>query len=178
MASTATGTCSSSRRSSTRAGRGATSSTPTARSFRASHRPWPSSMARGASGSSCSKEPDNRGGTAMPLAMLGTFVLSASLAGAVSPSTETFAIRGRPETLRVYGTRGRPLALVASGDGGWVHLAPHIAEFLAATGYFVVGLDSRAYLSSFTKSGTTLGIADVPGDFAAVLDHAGSGAAS
>ena len=114
----------------------------------------------------------------MPLAMLGTFVLSLSLAAAGSPTTEAFAIRGRQETLHVYGTRGGPVALVASGDGGWEHLAPHIAEFLASSGYFVVGLDSKAYLSSFTKGDVTLGPADVPRDFAALLDHAAPGAGS
>jgi alpha-beta hydrolase superfamily lysophospholipase len=114
----------------------------------------------------------------MPLAMLGTFVLSLSWATAASPTTETFAIRGRQETLHVYGARGGPVALVASGDGGWEHLAPHIAEFLASSGYFVVGLDSKAYLSSFTKNGTTLSTADVPRDFAALVDHARGPASS
>jgi type IV secretory pathway VirJ component len=28
---------------------------------------------------------------------------------------------------------------VSSGDGGWIHLAPHVAEVLAAKGFFVVG---------------------------------------
>ena len=107
----------------------------------------------------------------MPLGMLGRFVLAASLTAAASPTTETFAIRGRQETLHVYGARGGPAAVVASGDGGWEHLAPHIAEFLASSGYFVVGLDSKAYLSSFTKNGTTLSVADVPHDFAALVDH-------
>lgn len=114
----------------------------------------------------------------MPFAILQTFVLSTLLASAPSPRTETLAIRGRLETLHTYGTRGGPLALVASGDGGWVHLAPHIAELLAASGYFVVGLDSKAYLSSFTSNRTTLSTTDVPGDFAALLDHAANGAAS
>lgn len=114
----------------------------------------------------------------MPFAMLQTFVLSTLLASAASPRTETLAIRGRQETLHTYGTRGGPLALVASGDGGWVHLAPHVAELLAASGYFVVGLDSKAYLSSFTRNGTTLSTTDVPGDFAALLDHAANGASS
>src|SRR5262245_11383843 len=114
----------------------------------------------------------------MPLAMLGPFVLAASLTAAVSPTTETFAIRGRQEILHVCGARGGPVALVASGDGGWEHLAPHIAGFLASSGYFVVGLDSKAYLSSFTKNGTTLSAADVPRDFAALVDHAEGGASA
>ena len=36
----------------------------------------------------------------------------------------------------VYGTRGGAPVIVSSGDGGWVHLAPHVAEVLAAKGYF------------------------------------------
>lgn len=114
----------------------------------------------------------------MPFAMLQIFAISTLLTGAVSPTTATFTIRGRQESLHMYGTRGGPVALVASGDGGWVHLAPHIADLLASSGYFVVGLDSRAYLSSFTRNGTTLSTTDVPGDFAALLDHAASGALS
>lgn len=85
---------------------------------------------------------------------------------------ETLAIRGQQQSLRVYGTRGGPVAVVASGDGGWIHLGPYVAEFLSSQGYFVVGFDSKAYLSSFTKGGTTLSPTDVPGDFAALLDYA------
>jgi type IV secretory pathway VirJ component len=97
-------------------------------------------------------------------------------AGAASPATESLLIRGQDQTLRVYGARGGLVAVVASGDGGWIHLGPHVADFLASKGYFVVGFDSRAYLSSFTKGGTTLSTTDVPGDFAALLDYASKGA--
>jgi alpha-beta hydrolase superfamily lysophospholipase len=84
-------------------------------------------------------------------------------------------IRGQEQDLRVYGTRGGPVAVIASGDGGWIHLGPYVAEFLASKGYFVVGFDSKAYLSSFTKGGTTLRTTDVPGDFAALVEHASKG---
>jgi type IV secretory pathway VirJ component len=97
-------------------------------------------------------------------------------AGAASPVTETLTIRGQEQSLRVYGKRGGPVAVVASGDGGWIHLGPCVAEFLAGKGYFVVGFDSKAYLSSFTRGGTTLSTTDVPGDFAALVDHASKGA--
>ena len=112
--------------------------------------------------------------------MCGAIVLMAGFlplaAGAASPATERLLIRGQDQTLRVYGARGGPVAVVASGDGGWIHLGPHVAEFLSSRGYFVVGFDSRAYLSSFTKGGTTLSTTDVPGDFAALLDYASKGA--
>ena len=112
--------------------------------------------------------------------MLGTCALALALlpiaAGGGSPVTETLSIRGRPQGLHVYGTRGSPVAVVASGDGGWVHLGPHVAEFLASKGYFVVGFDSKVYLSSFTKGDTTLAPTDVPGDFGVLLDYASRGA--
>ena len=69
-------------------------------------------------------------------------------------------------------------SIVASGDGGWVHLGPYVAEFLSSNGYFVVGFDSKAYLSSFTRNGTTLTTTDVPEDFAALLDYAATGAST
>jgi len=95
---------------------------------------------------------------------------------APAPSTAKIAIRAQSQTLHVYGTRGSPPAIVASGDGGWVHLGPDVAEFLAASGYFVVGFDSKAYLSSFTDGEKTLSTNDIPGDFAALVKYAGEGA--
>ena len=88
-----------------------------------------------------------------------TLVLVALLAVVTRPAwrepTETVKIRGRPQHLHVYGERatGDPV-LVSSGDGGWIHLAPHVAGVLAARGFFVVGFDTKAYLRSFT-SGTS-----------------------
>jgi fermentation-respiration switch protein FrsA (DUF1100 family) len=114
----------------------------------------------------------------MRMAVLATILLPALAPGAVSPSTEAFIIRGQRQSLHLYGARGGPAAIVASGDGGWVHLAPYIAEFLSGNGYFVVGFDSKAYLSSFTRNGTTLSTTDVPADFAALLDYAATGASA
>ncbi len=83
-------------------------------------------------------------------------------------------LRGRPQVLHLYGSASaRPLVL-ASGDGGWMHLAPHAAEFLAGKGYFVVGLDARAYLESFTRDKETLRPEDEPGDFKVLADYAAS----
>jgi type IV secretory pathway VirJ component len=93
-----------------------------------------------------------------------------------SPTTEAFALRGRTLVLHVYGVRGGPAAIVASGDGGWVHLGPDVAELLAGKGYFVVGLDSKAYLSAFTTGAPTLSVGDVPGDFGALVDFTARGA--
>jgi type IV secretory pathway VirJ component len=95
-------------------------------------------------------------------------------AGAASPPPvlDSLAIRGRFQTVRVYGARGGPSAVVASGDGGWIHLGPYVAEFLASQGYLVIGFDSKAYLSSFTKGDTTLSKTDVPGDFEVLVGYA------
>ena len=111
----------------------------------------------------------------MHLAIVVTSLLLPLGASAASPATEHLTIRGQEQSLRVYGARGGPVAVVASGDGGWIHLGPYVAEFLAGKGYFVVGLDSKAYLSSFTRGDKTLSTTDVPGDFAVLVDYASRG---
>src|SRR5262245_23353173 len=72
-------------------------------------------------------------------------------------TSDQIVLRGRPQRLHLYGTRGSADAVVvSSGDGGWIHLAPHVAEVLSARGFFVVGFDVRSYLESFTSAETTL----------------------
>jgi fermentation-respiration switch protein FrsA (DUF1100 family) len=90
-------------------------------------------------------------------------------------ATELFVIRGHAQSLRLYGTRGGAPVIVSSGDGGWIHLGPHVAETLAAKGFFVVGFDVRAYLESFTSGSGTLARDDEPGDFKALADFAARG---
>ena len=98
-------------------------------------------------------------------------------AGAASAETAaTISIRGHAQTLHLYGRRGDPPIIVSSGDGGWVHLAPHVAETLSASGYFVVGFDTKAYLESFTSAHSTLLPSDVPVDFGALVGFAAAGA--
>jgi dienelactone hydrolase len=107
-------------------------------------------------------------------AMLAVRVLAVSLVAqpGPAPSTVPFAIRGKVMTLHLYGpSSGEPI-IVASGDGGWIHLGPHAAEVLARAGYFVVGLDSRQYLESFTSGSSTLRPADEPGDFRTLAEFA------
>lgn len=65
--------------------------------------------------------------------------------------------------------------IVSSGDGGWIHLGPHVAEVLAAKGFFVVGFDVRAYLESFTSGQATLRPDDEPGDYKVLADFAARG---
>jgi alpha-beta hydrolase superfamily lysophospholipase len=104
------------------------------------------------------------------LLIVGT--LAGGAAPAVAQDTATVTLRGKPQTVRLYGDRkGEPI-IVSSGDGGWVHLAPHVADVLSSHGYFIVGLDVRAYLSSFTSGSTTLRPEDEPGDFDALARYA------
>lgn len=90
-----------------------------------------------------------------------------------SPQTEeTLVVRGKSQTLHLYGARTGTPAVVTSGDGGFVHLGPAVAEFLASKGYFVVGVDAKAYLSSFTAGTKTLSPSDIPDDYRAFVDAA------
>jgi hypothetical protein len=75
---------------------------------------------------------------------------------AAAQTTERLVIRGQAQTLRLYGPGDGEPVIVSSGDGGWIHLGPHVAEVLAAKGFFVVGFDAKAYLESFTSGSTTL----------------------
>jgi alpha-beta hydrolase superfamily lysophospholipase len=89
---------------------------------------------------------------------------------------ESLSIRGHAQTLRIYGTRGRGDAvIVSSGDGGWVHLAPHVAEFLSSKGFFVVGFDSKDYLESMTSGKSGVRVEDEPGDYRALVEFAARG---
>lgn len=91
---------------------------------------------------------------------------------ASAQAVEALVIRGHAQSLHLYGRPGAPPIVLSSGDGGWLHLAPHLAESLAADGYFVLGFDAKAYLSSFTSGGTTLRETDVPVDFRALIARA------
>jgi alpha-beta hydrolase superfamily lysophospholipase len=105
--------------------------------------------------------------------LLAAAVLAPSLAAAETKATLT--LRGQEQTLRLFGPRTGPPVVVASGDGGWTHLAPEVAAFLETQGFFVVGFDSKRYLSSFTSGAKTLVPTDVPGDFRALIDYARGG---
>jgi fermentation-respiration switch protein FrsA (DUF1100 family) len=95
--------------------------------------------------------------------------------GADAQARESLVVRGHEQSLRVYGTRGGPPVIVSSGDGGWMHLGPHVAETLAARGFFVVGFDVKAYLESFTAGHLTLSPTDEPGDYKVLADYAARG---
>jgi len=92
------------------------------------------------------------------------------------PALEHITIRGRDQLLHVYGSPGRAPAIVSSGDGGWLHLAPQVAETLAAQGWFVVGFDVKAYLASFTTPHARLEPQEEPSDYRQLIDLAARGA--
>jgi fermentation-respiration switch protein FrsA (DUF1100 family) len=99
-------------------------------------------------------------------------------ARAAGQARDTVTIRSHVQTVSLYGRRGGRPIVVSSGDGGWIHLAPHVAEVLAAQGFFVVGFDARAYLESFTAGRSRLTPQDEPGDYKVLADFAAQGAAA
>lgn len=91
-------------------------------------------------------------------------------------TTATISLRGHEQTVHLYGARGSgDPVIVSSGDGGWIHLGPQVAELLAQRGYFVVGFDVKAYLESFTSGDATLRPADEPRDYAVLAAWAAQG---
>jgi hypothetical protein len=91
-------------------------------------------------------------------------LLMVVMAPAISSAqvTHSLPIRGHDQVLRLYGPPNGFPVIVSSGDGGWIHLGPHVAEMLAARGFFVVGFDVRAYLTSFTNDTQVLRPSDEP----------------
>lgn len=95
---------------------------------------------------------------------------------ALASATDIVTLRGHPQVVHLYGTRSsNPPVIVSSGDGGWMHLGPHVAQVLAARGYFVVGFNAKEYLESFTTKTTALQPADVPGDYRELARFAANG---
>jgi pimeloyl-ACP methyl ester carboxylesterase len=92
-----------------------------------------------------------------------------------APVPQTIVLRGHQQTLHVYGSPGRPPIIVSSGDGGWIHLGPHVAQVLAAKGFYVIGFDVRAYLASFTSGRSTLRVEDAATDYRALVEFAQTG---
>jgi len=97
---------------------------------------------------------------------------ASALARSDGETRQTINLRGHDQVLHLYGTRGGTPVIVSSGDGGWIHLGPHVAEVLSANGFFVVGFDAKAYLESFTNGPATVRVEDEPGDYRALVDFA------
>jgi fermentation-respiration switch protein FrsA (DUF1100 family) len=96
---------------------------------------------------------------------------------ACGQTTDTVMIRGHQQTVHLYGPPGGDPVIVTSGDGGWLHLGPHVAETLARQGFFVVGFDAKAYLEAFTTQASVLRPEDEPGDYRVLAEYAARGSA-
>jgi len=103
------------------------------------------------------------------------FLILGLFLSAKSQADEILSLRGKEQSLHLYGTRGGRPVIVSSGDAGWMGLSPHVSETLAGQGYFVVGLDSKSYLESFTEKSSHLGAPDVAKDFSTLVDYASRG---
>ncbi len=88
---------------------------------------------------------------------------------------DVLSIRGKPQQLHMSGTRGSTPVILSSGDLGWAGLVVHVAEFLASQGYYVIGFNAKAYLTSFTTRSTSLSPREVPDDYAAIIEYARQG---
>lgn len=110
------------------------------------------------------------------LAIVGCGGAAGSHAAGAQPleRRQTMMLRGQPQTLHIYGPPDGTPVIVTSGDGGWIHLAPHVAEMLASKGFLAIGFDAKAYLESFTRGVTTLRMEDVPRDYEALMALAGA----
>ena len=104
--------------------------------------------------------------------VLAVAVAAGVLAVVAAQTRQVIAIRNHEQSLYLYGPSAGDPVIVSSGDGGWIHLGPHVAEFLAARGFFVVGFDVKAYLSSFTSGQSALQQQDEPGDYRVLADLA------
>ena len=102
------------------------------------------------------------------ISLTATAVLAACVF-AMAQTAVKIDLRGRSQELHLYGAPGNRPVILSSGDLGWEGLVVHVAEFLAARGYHVVGFNSRAYLSSFTNRDAALNPADVPVDYRALI---------
>ncbi|HEU5255111.1 MAG TPA: AcvB/VirJ family lysyl-phosphatidylglycerol hydrolase [Vicinamibacterales bacterium] len=109
----------------------------------------------------------------LAFATFGMLLLAGTAAtNASTQSQHRLMIRGHVQQLQLYGPADGTPVIVASGDGGWIHLGPHVAELLGARGFFVVGFDVKAYLAGFTTDSAALRAADEPGDFKALAAFA------
>ena len=108
----------------------------------------------------------------MKKAAVAIFVAILSLIPGLAETTANLSLRGKNQELHLYGTAGNKPVILSSGDLGWAGFVVHVAEFLAKSGYFVLGLNSKAYLASFTAGSSTLAPQDVPKDYMTLIEYA------
>jgi alpha-beta hydrolase superfamily lysophospholipase len=87
-------------------------------------------------------------------------------------SRANLILRGKTLDLHLYGPASAPTVVLSSGDLGWAGFVTHVAEFLGAHGYRVVGVNSKTYLANFTQGSSTLQPHDVPTDYRQLINYA------
>jgi len=101
--------------------------------------------------------------------LLASMILATILPFNSQGTLRTVRLGDHDQKLHLYGRfAGQPIIL-SSGDGGWIHLAPHLADLLAAKGYFVIGFDVKSYLTTGGNGKGTLAPADVARDYGTLL---------
>ena len=90
----------------------------------------------------------------------------------VPHSTHTVILRGHSQQLQFYGDPSASPVIVSSGDGGWIHLAPQVAEWLSTRGWSVTGFDAKAYLSGWTGGTRPLSVDEVAHDYLMLVELA------
>jgi alpha-beta hydrolase superfamily lysophospholipase len=99
-------------------------------------------------------------------------IVAAATSSARAQSSQRLTIRGHEQVLHLAGPPNGEPVIVSSGDGGWIHLGPHVADVLAARGFSVVGFDAKAYLAGFTTDQSALRPSDEPADYKALVTFA------
>jgi virulence protein VirJ len=108
--------------------------------------------------------------------LAGTVLVWLSVSGLFQAQSYTsINTRGKSQQVYCYGSTGNPPIVLSSGDLGWAGLVEHVAQFLSSQGYFVVGVNTRAYLLSFTTKTSALRPEDVPGDYRLFIELASRG---
>lgn len=120
-----------------------------------------------------------------------TLLLGAVIVAGSGCAIVTTAIRGEPDgvvvrsdTVLLHGSplalhlaqpvssRGRPLVLYASGDGGWFGTAIDMFRVIAAQGYPTVGFSARAFLRIERPRHAALNPRQLALDYETILTHA------
>jgi hypothetical protein len=109
-----------------------------------------------------------------------TLLIAWLIAASVLPfgshgTTRSITLAGHEHKLHIYGAESGQPVILTSGDGGWLHLAPHVAETLAAHGWFVIGVDAKSYLSSASASSQGLTPRDIAHDYGTLLSTFAAG---
>jgi alpha-beta hydrolase superfamily lysophospholipase len=105
-------------------------------------------------------------------ALAVALIVAAGASAARAQSSHRLTIRGHEQILQLSGPSNGEPVIVSSGDGGWIHLGPHVAELLAARGFSVVGFDAKAYLAGFTTDRSALRTSEEPADYKALVTFA------